>query len=179
MIIKVEDIPQEGLNIDFHKQEKWWKLEKEKDFLGVDLATPLTANIKLTPMQEKVHVTGEIHGKLKLFCARCLEQFDYPLEIKINFMLVPKWQAPRSEIFRLKKDDMEIEFFDGVEVDIDQVVSEQIFLNIPIKPLCRPDCAGLCPYCGINLNKGKCQCKRPKYSPFYEALKHLKKKHNS
>lgn len=176
MIIKVEDIPQEGLEIDFQKKKKWWEVEREKEFLGVDLATPLTAKIKLMLIQEKVHVTGKIYGKLKLFCARCLEPFNFPLEVNINFMLVPKWQAPRNEMLRLKKDDMDIEFFDGVEIDVDQIVSEQIFLNIPIKPLCRPDCAGLCPYCGANLNREKCQCKPPKYSPFYEALKHLKQK---
>jgi len=176
MVIKIEDIPPEGLEIEFKKQKKWWDLEKEKDFLAVDLAAPLMAKIKLGLLHEKVHVTGAVYAKLKLFCARCLEPFILPLEVKINFMLVPKWQAPRNEMLRLKREDMEIEFFDGVEINIDQIVSEQIFLNIPIKPLCQPDCAGLCPYCGANLNKEKCQCKQPKYSPFYEALKHLKKK---
>ncbi|HDD43383.1 MAG TPA: DUF177 domain-containing protein [Candidatus Desulfofervidus auxilii] len=174
MIIKVEDIPPEGLEVVFERGEKWWK-EKE-EFLSVDLDGPSKAKIRLKVIQEKVHVKGTIEATLRLFCARCLESFSFPLKTTMDFALVPYSLAPQKEMLRLTKDDMEIEFFDGKEINIDQIVSEQIFLNVPIKPLCKPDCAGLCPYCGKNLNKEKCNCRPVKYTPFYEALKHFIKK---
>ena len=176
MVIKVEDIPPEGLEVEFKQEKRWWKQEEKRQFLNVDLARPVVAKISLSVMREKIHVTGKIETVLQLFCARCLEPFFFPLKAEMDFMLFPRSLEPQHEAVRLKKEDMEIEFFDGVEINIDQIVAEQIFLHVPMKPICKPDCKGLCPVCGKNLNKETCNCERPRFSPFYEALKHLKKK---
>ncbi|HDD35517.1 MAG TPA: DUF177 domain-containing protein [Candidatus Desulfofervidus auxilii] len=173
MIIKIEDIPPEGLEVVFEREKRWW--ETKKGFLSIDLDSPSKAIIRLKIVGEEVHVEGTVEATLRLFCARCLEPFSYPLKSKMKFRLVPYTLAPQKEMLRLTKDDMDIEFFDGQEINIEQLISEQIFLNVPIKALCKPDCAGLCPYCGINLNKEKCNCRPIKYTPFYEALKQLKK----
>lgn len=173
MIVRIEDIPSQGLEVVFKKEKKWWKTNKE-GYMAVDLASPLVAHLTLKLNREKVHITGEIHTKLKLFCARCLEPFAFPLDTTMDFTLVPSTQLPQTETLRLKKEDLEVEFFNGAEIDLAQIVMEQIFLNIPMKPLCQPDCAGLCPFCGTNLNKEKCKCKMLKIRPFYDALRHLK-----
>ncbi|AMM41786.1 protein containing DUF177 [Candidatus Desulfofervidus auxilii] len=173
MIVRIEDIPSEGLELVFREEKKWWDTKKEA-YMAVELACPVVAKLKLKLMGEKVHIIGEIHTKLKLFCARCLETFVFPLNTTMDFTLVPSNQLPKTETLRLKKEDLEVEFFNGAEIDLAQIVMGQIFLNIPMKPLCQPNCAGLCPYCGVNLNKEKCKCEKPKIRPFYEALKHLK-----
>ncbi len=176
MIVRVEDIPAEGLDIHFEKKERWWQPEKDKPFLDVELVRPVIAELHLNLIAEKVHIKGEINVVLQLFCSRCLEPFNFPIKATMDFMLVPRWLGPQTEALRLKREDMEVEFFDGVEINIDQAVAEQIFLNVPMKPICKPDCKGLCPICGTNLNKGRCSCGRPRFSPFYEAMQQLKKK---
>ncbi|MFP3869874.1 MAG: DUF177 domain-containing protein, partial [Syntrophobacteria bacterium] len=63
--------------------------------------------------------------------------------------------------------DLDTEFYDGVTIDVDLIVAEQIFLALPQKPLCQPHCRGLCPGCGADLNYESCRCeKRETGSPF-------------
>jgi uncharacterized protein len=121
-----------------------------------------------------VFVKGEIHTKLKLFCARCLEPFIHYLDTNVDFSLIPYSQSPQKEVLKLKSEEMEAEFFNGIEIDLAQIISEQIFLNVPIKALCQKDCAGLCPYCGTNLNKEKCKCINVKHNSLSKTLKNLK-----
>lgn len=171
MVVRIDDIPPKGLEIHFDRGKDW---KPAKQFKQIDLAAPLYSVIELKKEQDKVHLAGELHTVLWLFCARCLEPFCYPLDITMDYVLVPEHRTPKVEGLKLKNKDLEIEFFNGAEIDIDHVVNEQIFLNIPIKPLCHPSCAGLCPYCGTNLNKRRCNCKAPSSYPFYEVLRHLK-----
>ena len=170
MVIKVGDIPPEGMEVHFDR-EKGLKINERTK---IELATPLHSVIRLKREQGKIHLTGEIHTAIWLSCARCLEPFHYLVDIKMDYLLVPRNKIPKAEGLRLKSGDMEVEFFDGIEIDIDHIINEQIFLSIPIKPLCHKDCAGLCPYCGANLNKERCNCKVPSFHPFYEALRRLK-----
>jgi uncharacterized protein len=65
------------------------------------------------------------------------------------------------------------------EVDLRPLLIEQIQLNVPMKPLCRPDCAGICPTCGANLNAGSCGCATEEVDPRWKALEALKERKQS
>ena len=72
--------------------------------------------------------------------------------------------------------ELNLDFFSDEEIDIDQLITEQILLAVPMKPLCNSKCPGICPVCGKNLNEGKCNCKTDKVDPRLLPLERLKKK---
>ena len=89
------------------------------------------------------------------------------------FLSLPPSDAEKSEL-ELSEEDMSVDFIMGDEIDLDEVVREQIYFSLPMKSLCREDCRGLCPVCGINLNKEECKCRREIGHPGFSELKKLK-----
>jgi uncharacterized protein len=61
--------------------------------------------------------------------------------------------------------------FDGKAIDVDEIVKEQILLEVPARTLCREDCKGICPECGIDRNTGECDCTPKEIDPRWAALK--------
>ncbi|MDD2260990.1 MAG: DUF177 domain-containing protein [Clostridia bacterium] len=94
-------------------------------------------------------VTAEITGQLDAKCYRCLKQIVKPFTIEMEEIFEP---ANSSE----NLDNYE---YSGRILDISQAVIDSIYLNIPDRVLCVPDCKGLCPNCGCNLNEKECKCK--------------------
>ena len=82
-------------------------------------------------------------------------------------------QYSNKEEFVTADEENEVHFFQGDEIDITEAVLKQIFLNLPMKFVCREDCQGFCPHCGINLNTGKCSCADDQIDPRWEKLKIL------
>jgi uncharacterized protein len=74
---------------------------------------------------------------------------------------------------QIEEDDLSTAFYDNDEIDLGQLMREQFYLSIPMKPLCGDDCRGLCPICGTNLNRGACECKREWEDPRLAVLKTL------
>jgi len=64
----------------------------------------------------------------------------------------------------LNPDDMEYIFYEGDQIDVEKILSEQVNLFIPTNPICSSQCRGICPTCGINLNRGTCNCEEPRHS---------------
>jgi len=87
-------------------------------------------------------------------CDRCLE----PIKSNEEFKLVKQY------------DIKDIESSDKEGIDLEETVIEKILLNMPSKVLCKDDCLGLCPDCGINLNKESCDCKENQINPKFAAL---------
>ena len=74
----------------------------------------------------------------------------------------------------LTEAEMSVSVFDGKAIDVDEIVKEQILLAVPTRMLCREDCKGICPECGIDKNTGECQCVTDDIDPRWAALKNLK-----
>ena len=79
--------------------------------------------------------------------------------------------APEVEV---DEEDMDVYSYQGEEVDLEPLLREQVILAVPFAPLCREDCKGLCPVCGIDLNTGTCTCDRTPIDPRWSALRNLK-----
>jgi len=120
-----------------------------------EIATPFPFDVELnvSRTRDSYLLQGNFSGILVLTCSRCLEKFDYKIELIIE-----------EEI--LKKD---IE--DPTEVDITDLFIENILLAIPIKAICSDECKGLCSNCGANLNKEECGCQREVVDPRLAKLK--------
>lgn len=160
--IKFEDIPPEGLDVSFEDTEG----ELIKDCYPIK--RPIKASVHLQRWGISVKVNGQVETELYLSCDRCLENYVFSVSEKINVLLEPIASVSHfKEEVRLSKEDLDVIFFDGETVEVDEVVREQILLAVPMRQLCRPDCKGLCPVCGQNLNLKLCQCKKEtKDSPF-------------
>jgi uncharacterized protein len=72
--------------------------------------------------------------------------------------LLPEAVIGKEEI-ELRMEDLDVDYYTGEVIDLTPIIFEQIMLQIPMKALCNELCKGLCPHCGINLNKANCDCR--------------------
>lgn len=118
-------------------------------------------------------VDGTLDGTLEVPCSRCLEPFALPLSTRVDVRLLPVAKLAGSDEHEIRDDDLSIEFYENDVLDVAALVREQCYLALPMKPLCRPDCKGLCQQCGSNLNVTTCACDQAWVDPRLAALKAL------
>ncbi|WP_456431647.1 YceD family protein [Thermosulfuriphilus sp.] len=164
--IRLEDVPPEGLDLNI----------QDKGALLADVAKvadQIKAQIHLARIGPNVRVRGWVDTSLIVNCDRCLEPFTYEIKETLELIIMPPPSGGAEEV-RLRKEDLDVSFFDGEVVDVGLVLREQILLALPMRNICRETCQGLCPVCGTNLNERQCQCEREiRHSPF-AVLKKLK-----
>ncbi len=134
--------------------------------LGNDLTVDfLRGSVEFLRTNKGIFAKGNFQTQVQLQCARCLKMFAQPLTIHLadQFSLSPNKLAEEPE-FPIAGDGI---------LDLTPALRERIILNLPIKPLCRPDCLGLCSRCGQNLNEGPCGCKEEAVDPRLAVLKQL------
>ncbi len=118
-------------------------------------------------------VTGRVLSQLELECGRCVEPFDLPVDSTFDLRYVPAAETAVPGEREIAEDDLETTVYrDGV-LDVADLLREQFQLVLPMKPLCREDCKGLCAECGTNLNRGTCECAPRWEDPRLAALKGL------
>lgn len=103
-----------------------------------------------------VFLRGAVHGEPVGTCARCAEEYTFPLDRGFSVVLTPR--AAAVEGAELSADDLALSFYEGEEIDVTPLVHEQMILGLPTRPLCAESCRGLCPRCGANLNADDCGC---------------------
>jgi uncharacterized protein len=102
--------------------------------------------------------SGSLQSELTGQCGRCLEEYPLALAREFSLVLSPSRAFGREQ--ELTEDELSAGFYDSSEEDIDLsiLVHEETVLALPSRPLCREQCRGLCPQCGINLNVESCEC---------------------
>jgi uncharacterized protein len=168
--ISVEDIPPEGITIEF----------KEISDLGEDfnIKEPFSGYFKLKKLGIEVKLEGFLKGVLSLQCDRCLSSFDFPIEHSFKIDIKPVNSLNIEEEKELSEEEMEVSFYESSWISFYEILKEEIYLSIPYKKLCKPDCKGLCPVCGANLNETQCNCKVYKKESPFAVLKNLLKDKN-
>jgi len=157
MKLAIEDIPEEGLTLDLAGETP--ALEGgEGSGPPVSLAAPLKARLELRRMGSDIFINGSMEGEVLLICARCLEEFRYTVAPAIDTVVHTGHCSFPKEI-ELHKGDLDVSYSEAGEIDTDRLLSEQLFLGIPIQPLCSPECKGLCPSCGASIKEGPCRCR--------------------
>ena len=108
-------------------------------------------------------------------CGRCLEPFIISVDGPFDLRYQP--HAPNAVVGerQIDADDMDAAYYENDEIDLGQLIQEQFYLVLPMKPLCADDCKGLCSACGTNLNRATCDCKTQWEDPRLAALKALTK----
>jgi uncharacterized protein len=123
-----------------------------------------------------LRVTGELSYDIQLECSRCLNAFSCSRREPVELFYRPG--LPREEAGRkvreLSQDQLAVVAYRGHEVDLWPEVREALLLSMPVKPLCRQDCRGICDQCGQDLNRTACGCIRDQADPRWEALRRPK-----
>jgi len=119
------------------------------------------------------HVTGQVRTSLELDCGRCLESFLVPVDATFDLRYVPQLQNTGEAEREIQADDLATAYYREGLLDVTDLLREQFHLALPMKPLCRDDCRGLCPVCGTNLNKTTCDCAPRWEDPRLAPLKSL------
>src|SRR3989442_6725545 len=101
---------------------------------------------------------GRIETAARLLCSRCLEEYALPLDLAFDLFYTTSPEGGSGEESRIDEEMVTVTHFDGARIDLMSLLSEQVYLGLPLKPLCRPGCLGLCPRCGTNRNDGSCAC---------------------
>ena len=109
-----------------------------------------------------------------LQCQRCLEPVTEPVEADVELLVQPPDENLAVGEVELDEEDLGVYVLEGEELDLDPLLVEQLQLAVPMRPLCREDCAGLCPTCGTNLNAGECACEEEVADPRWSGLAALR-----
>jgi uncharacterized protein len=117
------------------------------DLIGVPEGAPLALELRLESVTEGVLVTGTLTAPLSGQCGRCLE----PVTDELSVDVCELFAYPNSVTDETTEQD-EVHRVDGEVLDVEPVVRDAVVLALPWTPLCRPDCAGLCPDCGQRLD---------------------------
>jgi uncharacterized protein len=162
MIIRVADIPEEGLQIEgpgafpHPFQDPDWSLEE--------------LSLTVEKDGEAVSVTGSLVARVPQHCGRCLEPYAVTVAPEVDARYVPNPRR-RGEEFELAADDLETDVYDNGLLDLTTLLETETTLLLPMKPLCREDCRGLCPICGTNRNVSSCRCEVNVDDPRWAPLK--------
>jgi uncharacterized protein len=173
--LKLDDIPAEGLNLNWTEERSSLSTYLE-NFPQIDFGyeEPLQSEARVWKAGQSVLIKGRVQTTLQLQCVRCLKQFSYPISSTFELTLLPLKETSSAEETELGEEDMESNFYQGGEIHLSEIACEQIFLEIPFKPLCQEDCKGLCPTCGKDLNLGSCECRKEEFGSGFSALQKLK-----
>lgn len=140
------------------------------------VAEPVRLSFDVLKDGTHYRLVGRVATRLSLDCGRCLEPFDFPVDAPFDLLYVPHAEnqaAPGEEEREVEEDDLGTAYYRDERIDLGQLLREQFYLAVPMKPLCRDACRGLCPRCGTNLNTGTCECTETWTDPRLEGLRAL------
>ena len=148
------------------------EVEQEGDAYRV--VAPVQMDLEIHKDKDRFRLTGTARTELELACGRCLEPFRMPFEGQIDVRYLPASELSTEDEREVTEGDLDTGYYRDDQIDLNELLREQFYLALPMKPLCRDDCAGLCPQCGTNLNTGTCQCTSQWEDPRLAPLKELK-----
>lgn len=140
-------------------------ISRSLEGVHVDLArldpSPVEGDLRLESVVEGVLVTGSLHGEVTCRCARCLREFGTELSTELcELFAAPGHLEEEEDVYRVT----------GEEIDLEPMVRDELTLALPLNPLCRDDCKGMCARCGSDLNEGACDCVEDTSDPRWAAL---------
>jgi uncharacterized protein len=152
MLIDIDRLPKEGL-----------RLSGDFDFVSPDLIEenvvvlePAHAEVFVRLLGDEILVQGEITAKMSFVCSRCLTPYEFPVRSKFDLVYLPEELDGTPD--ELTDDEIDRMYYRDRRLDLRAVILEQLNLTFPAKPLCSPDCEGICAVCGEIVRDGRCSC---------------------
>jgi len=138
------------------------------------IVEPVVLDFTIHRDKERFRLVGSVKTELELSCSRCLEPFRWPVDVAFDQRFLPAAEMTTDGELEVQAEDVEVGYYRDDQIDLNELLREQFYLALPMKPLCREHCAGLCPQCGTNLNSGTCQCTSQWEDPRLAPLRELK-----
>ena len=134
-------------------------------FSGVrPFITPVSVTAQAENRAGAIHLKADVAFDFRCPCDRCAAETQRAYRFSFQHVLVNALNDEENDTFLLVENE---------SIELDDLLREDILLELPTKFLCKPDCKGLCPQCGKNLNEGKCSCSARQVDPRLEILKKL------
>ncbi len=127
---------------------------------GLQQLRPLKIRGSASLLGAEIEIRGALATAIGYQCARCLDPVEHAVDLKFDLVYRPITSITRGDEFEVPHGEEEIGFYHEGRLLLEDVAKEQVLLSLPMKVLCSPDCRGLCPVCGINLNRETCTCAR-------------------
>lgn len=166
--IDLSHLPPEGLRLERRVHPNAWKIDESDWHSEGDLCF----EVFLVGGVAKTTVTGSFTATIASNCHRCLKPTEVELKrsFHLTYMPVDPGRLAKEEI-ELDPDELEVSYLEKMLLPLHEMIREQIYLTLPMKVLCRPDCTGLCPHCGADLNEVECGCSEEEMDPRWASLK--------
>ncbi len=139
-------------------------LSSETFYGGKPFKGPVQVSGEVTNESGVLRLKGTIEAVYSTSCARCLKPLEVPLKAEADTILS---DDPEAE------EDEKLFIVSGDTVDTSDIMVPALFLEVRMAYLCREDCKGICPICGVNRNETECGCGSESKGPLYEALRGL------
>jgi uncharacterized protein len=145
------------------------------------IVAPVHLGFDIHKDKDKFRLVGNLRTELELTCSRCLEPFRMPVDVAFDQRYLPQSEvkAEADAEIEVEENDLETSFYQDDQIDLNELMREQFYLTLPMKPLCTEGCKGLCAQCGTNLNTGTCDCAPVWEDPRLAALKQFKPRSNA
>ncbi len=137
------------------------------------LVSPVEFSADARKDEHKVRLTGRVKATLECVCSRCLEPFTVPVDAGFDLLFLPVSANTGDAEQEVGDEDLGVSYYRDDVIDLGALIREQFYLALPMKPLCREDCQGLCPVCGANHNRETCSCESTWVDPRLEGLRKL------
>lgn len=121
----------------------------------------------------EIRIRGTLTVEMEAECERCLEPAMFSVVRSFDLFYRPSEEVAGSGESALREGEIEVDFYDGDGLELKEVLREQVLLALPMQRLCRDDCRGLCPHCGVNRNVLTCSCVPEVVNERWSALRRL------
>jgi uncharacterized metal-binding protein YceD (DUF177 family) len=181
--VLVRDLPcHRRFEVNAQRVSEWLRGMPMREALGAPEVDPNAgegaADLDLYADTTHAFAAGTFDGHVIVACSRCVEPMRLEIHETLRVTFMPPAEMPAEDAeaedgAEVGAEDLDLFPFDGETLDLEPLLREQFVLAVPFAPLCREDCKGLCPQCGIDRNTGTCTCEKP-VDPRLAALKGLK-----
>jgi len=194
--IHLSDITELGTDLHFDEKEAWVReaIARVDEVPPGKTHPPVSIDLNLRMVDEVLMIQGDVNAKVHLLCSRCSVPFYLDVSNGISTLFCQNKEmagiafltkdgnprgrnvghARHAHDWNLKADgDLDITYLAGDTIDLGDVLTEQLQLQVPFQPLCKEDCKGICSNCGTDLNHGRCACSKIKPNNPFAALQKL------
>ena len=137
------------------------------------VADSVLLEFDIEKIRDRSRLVGRLTTRLRVTCCRCAEPCDVAVDTAFDLRYAPQERNTGTGESEIDADDLSTAFYRDEQIDLGQLMREQFYLALPMKPLCRAECLGVCAVCGGNLNVTQCGCSAEWRDSRLTALKGL------
>lgn len=141
--------------------------------MEITCTAPVKGHLEFSNTGTLLLIEGELSTEVEIECGRCLVDFKYPVESTVEEEYRVEKVGDSYQVLPLDEDDVSPDLIVNNMLDVQELIRQSLLVVLPIQPLCKPGCEGLCPTCGENLNVRKCQCPPAEIESPFKVLSKL------